>query len=213
MVLVAATILGGPVGSHAHEFWLDASEYRPDTAAEITIYLRGGHYFPASALAPADRVIHRLTATSSAGTRDLSSTTEKRERRASLVISDPGLHRIDLVLQRPQLEKPDAWARLLLVPSGSTSDPAQYASGKGLEILPLMPIETARVGHSLLINVIRDGIALKARIQIVAAGGGVAWVDSMPEQPAAFTPRKPGRHLATVTDGGQTATLMFDVQP
>ena len=211
--LLSAAVLVGPGVSRAHEFWLDASEFRPAVGAEITIHVRGGHYFPATALAPADRVIQRLTATSGTHTQALASTAEKRERNAGLVVSGPVLHRIDLVLQRPQLEAPEAWARLFLVPSGAASDPALYSSGEGLEILPGTPIEDARVGHALPLEAKREGTSLKARIQIVAAGGGVTWVEAAPGQPAAFTPRKPGRHLATLTDQGQTTTLVFDVLP
>ena len=211
--LLTAGLLLGPAGGSAHEFWLDASDLRPAAGAEIAIHVRGGHYFPASALAVADRLIHRFSVTTAAGTRDLASAAEKRERNARLTLSEPGLHRLDLVIQRPQLEKPEAWARLLVVAGDAASDPADYASGDGLEILPLAPIEQARVGNPVPLKVQNDGTPLQARIQVVPSAGGVAWLDAAPEKAAEFTPRSPGRHLAILTHNGQTSTLVFDVQP
>lgn len=211
-LLLAGTLLG-PVSGGAHEFWIDASDLRPEPGTEITVHARGGHYFPASALAVADRLIHRFSAATSSGSRDLASLPDKRERVARLAVSEPVLHRIELVLQRPQLDKPDAWARLLLVPTGAASDPSDYATGEGLEILPMASIESARVDVPLPLRATRDGVPLRARIQVVAAEGGVTWIDAAPEQPAAFTPRKAGRHLAMLTEDGQTASLVFDVQP
>ncbi|HMP74891.1 MAG TPA: hypothetical protein PKE12_01220 [Kiritimatiellia bacterium] len=211
--LLSVGALLAPTGGSAHEFWLDADSLRPPPDTEIAVYVRSGHYFPASALLLSDRLLRSLTVTDDVGVRDIPSVADKRERVARLLVRSNGVHRIDLTIQRPQMMKPDAWARLWLVPSGVQSDPTLYTAGQGLELAPRTPIENARVGAPLPISALRDGTPLRARIQIQAAEGGGAWINSTPDEPGEYTPRKSGRHIAIVSDGGQTSTLVFEVSP
>lgn len=198
----------------AHDVWLDASSLRPALGETVEIYARGGHYFPSSELAPADRVVFAFTVDRENGDEPLESQKRGKERLARISIETARVHRVALELRRPNLDRSDAWATLLIVPQGAEHEPAEaYIRGKGLEIVPRESLATARRGQAIAFSVLRDGTAIPARVQILAAERGTTWLDSTEREPAIFTPKKAGRHLALANDGGQTATLVFDVAP
>jgi hypothetical protein len=197
-----------------HDFWLDAEPIRPEGAGPVTIRVRGGHYFPASAVALADRLIDSivLEPDGAAPTR-INTEAAGHERRGSVEIDAAPLHRVTLQIRQPRKPAPAAWARVFIVPHGAATNPEMYAAGAGLEIVPRAPLETIAVGTAVPFDVLRDGQPIAARIEFVAAAGGASWVEARPPQSAMFTPRKPGRHLALIRAGPQTATLVFEVAP
>lgn len=197
----------------AHDFWIDAESLRPAPGSTITVYIRGGHYFPSSELALADRLIGEFAVRRGDADRALDSRIDGKQRIASIDITTHQTHRIALRIRRPQQHDPIAWATLLLIPAGGESDPATYARGSGLEIVPRARIEDARKGHAFPFSILRDGAPIRATFQIQAADGGTTWLESDEHEPALFMPRKSGRHLAIVTDRTQTATLVFEVSP
>lgn len=197
----------------AHDFWIDAETLRPTPGSTVAVYIRGGHYFPSSEIALADRLIGDFISEIATGRATIASRIEGKQRVATLDIASNEAHRITLQIRRPQQEDPVAWAALYLVPAGAQSDPAAYPRGVGLEIVPRTRIDEARKGIAIPFAVLRDGAPIRAKFQILAAEGGTAWLESKENDPALFTPRKSGRHLALVTDRTQTATLVFEVQP
>lgn len=208
---IAALAAGAACG---HDFWLDAEPLRPEAGASVTVWIRGGHYFPESAIALADRLIAALTVESPGGAaQPLTTAMENKERRGAFVADAARLHRLSLVIQQPRQPVPAAWAHAYVVPRGADTDPATYAAGTGLEIVPRTRLETIAANQPAMFEVLRNGQPVAARIEFVAAAGGTGWASAKPEQPAEYVPRKPGRHLAMVADGGQTATLVFEVAP
>lgn len=200
--------------SHAHDFWLDADSLRIENSGPVTVWVRGGHYFPASAIALADRLVAALTVEiPGEAPQSLATEAGSKERRGSFTPDPARLQRLSLVIQQPRQATPTAWARLYIVPVNTATDPATYAAGTGLEIVPRTKLETIAVNTPIAFEVLRDGKPVAARIEFVAAAGGTGWASAKPEKPGEFIARKSGRHLALVSEGGQTATLVFEVSP
>ncbi len=199
--------------AHGHDIWIDAEPLRPAAGAEVVLYIRGGHYFPSSAIGLADRLIGSFTAATPMASRELTSAPGKNERIARLTIDESTPHRVTLTIKRPPLDEPEAWARLVLVPADGDDRPDAYAEGRGLEIVPRTPLSAARVKTPIAFELLRDGAPVTARIQILAAAGGTTWLDCRSDQPAGFIPRHAGRHLAMAQVGAQSVTLVFEVQP
>ncbi len=202
------------VAALGHDFWLDAGSLRPEGPGPVAIWVRGGHYFPNSAIALADRLIASLTVETPGGeSSELQSETTGSERRGTFTPAASQLYRLSLVIQQPRQPAPIAWAHLFIVPAGAATDPAGYAASSGLEIVPRTKLESFAANSPIGFAVLRDGKPLSARIEFVAASGGGGWATAGPDQPAEFTPRGSGRHLARAREDGQTATLVFEVAP
>ncbi|MCS6772204.1 MAG: DUF4198 domain-containing protein [Kiritimatiellae bacterium] len=211
--LVVIALAAAAFSASAHEIWLDAASLRPEPGQPVELFIRCGHYFPASELAVADRLIAAFYAECAGAREELASTAEGGQRRALYTAPGGCAARLTLVLKRPHLEEPAHWASLILVPQNAQSEPADYSRGQGLEIVPLARVEDARRNEPFPLAVLRDGIRIRAKVQIMAAEGGTSWVETGADLPSTFSPRKSGRHLAAVSDRGQTATLVFDVSP
>lgn len=179
----------------------------------MSVSIRGGHYFPSSEIALADRLIGEFVLERANSRAALESRIEGKQRIASFRIDSSDTHRIALAVRRPHQEDPMAWATILLAPAGAESDPASYPRRTGLEVVPRERIETARKGVAIPFSILRDGAPIRAKFQIQAAEGGTAWLEAKRDEPALFTPRKSGRHLAIVNDQNQTATFVFEVLP
>lgn len=199
--------------AESHDFWLDADTLRPAAGSTVKLFVRGGHYFPSSSVAPSDRVIKSFTVSAGKESFSIESRTEGRQRTAEITVRDSVTHRVDLVLQRPGTGRPDAYATLFIVPNGAVSDSALYAREEGLEIVPLKPFEAIRRNEPAALEVRQNGKPVSAKIQLLSAEGGSVWVEAGPGRPAEFRPAKAGRYLAQSEVDGQTATLVFEVLP
>ena len=205
-------LLALPLAAAAHDIWIDVEPFTPAAGAESAVTLAGGHYFPASATVVADRLIRRAAVRlPGGGETNLVTTATARQRDGKLAFPVPGTYRMDLVLQKPQLPKPDAWAKAIVQCGSGPADLSAYAVGQGLEIVPRADLSALRPGASLPLEVHNDGVAIAGKLQVMAAAGGTAWLDARPEQPAELTVKKPGRYLVTCERGSQACSLTFIV--
>jgi hypothetical protein len=209
----ACLLLGIAISPHlagAHDFWLDPGTNRQAAGQSVRVAVCGGHYFPSSAIVLQDRLIQSCVVRGPAGSEQmLSSVVSGKERQGSFVPEREGVYLLSLTVQKPQLPAPEYWARAIVVTAGATSGAERCASGRGLEIVPLSGLETARPGGLLELEARRDGAAVAGKLQVLSERGGTDWIEGAPGKPARFKVKHPGRHLALLTEGSQSCSLFF----
>lgn len=196
----------------AHDLWVDVQPGQPPPTGEVTVVVAVGHYFPASEMVLQDRLVRSLHVVRPDGRReDVATAPQGRQREGRLKLDGMGWHVVSLVVQKPQLDHPDYWARALVVPEGAAAQ-AYPAAGTGLEIVPVGDVSAFQTGQELSVEARRDGRAVDGKIQVVAEAGGTDWLTVHPGQPAKLSLRKPGRYLLIHTQGGQSCSLTFHVK-
>lgn len=191
---------------------MDVQPGEPPPNGDLTVVVAGGHYFPASEMVLQDRLVRSVQVWRPDGRReDIATAPQGRQREGRLVLSGTGWHVVSLIVQKPQLDHPDYWARALVIPEGAAAQ-AYPASGIGLEIVPVGDVTAFRTGQELTVEARRDGTAVDGKIQVVAEAGGTDWLTVHPGQPAKLSLRKPGRYLLMYTQGGQSCSLTFHVK-
>lgn len=213
-VLGAAAWCAAPLRAQAHEHWITAGSFYPPVGATVTVAVCSGHYFPASSFALGDAVLAEVALVQPDGTRKpLSTTPSDKERTGAATLSAPGPHLAVMVLTRPRLASPIYEARAILIANGHPDDPAAYALGQGLELVPLEPVSVMNPGAALPLSLRLDGKPIAGSLSVTAADGRTDVLNIRPDSPARLRIRKVGIHLVTASVGGRGCSLVFEVRP
>lgn len=95
---------------------------------------------------------------------------------------------------------------------GDADEPARYATGKGLEIVPKAPLSTLRKGDSLPVDIRLDGKPIEGKIAVTPAQGAVAFYSTGRERPANIKLASGGTYLLAVSHRGRSFALTFTIR-
>jgi hypothetical protein len=207
----AALWVGGLAAAQAHEVWMSAAALHPPAGAEVAVEIGVGHQFPRSESALPDRRVGRCLARTAEGVVTSVETRIDGARRIGRAPAGAAL--LELHVLRPPLPRPDILARAWLRPPDAPAGAEAYATGEGLEIVPLQPPHAPEDPGRLPLALRRDGRPASGTLVIQPARGRVVRLRATPDQPAVL-PLTPGmRYLIVTTEGGQTATAVFEANP
>jgi len=199
--------------AQAHEHWVDADTFYPDTAEGIALHLCSGHYFPKSSMLLKDGVLHgTFLRGPGSDTRSLMTTAREKRRTCHVVPDRAGSWIAGFILKRPQGETPAYEAKAVLVVGNGDDDAESYADGQGLELVPQRPISKLALGDKLPVRLQLDGIPVAAMIQVTAEDGKSAVLRTRPGRPALVAISNPGRYLVTASLRGRGCSLVFCVK-
>ncbi|HSG28104.1 MAG TPA: DUF4198 domain-containing protein [Candidatus Krumholzibacterium sp.] len=207
--IAALTLATG--GAAAHEHWLELSSFYPETGATVKVEVCSGHDYPGSIFAVKDGITGPLTATGPGGTSSSTGTVASgKSRTASVETAQDGVWLMNLELKRPGMEFPAYEIKAILVTGSGPDDPASYALGKGLEIVPLGAISQAVKGEEIGFKVLLDGEPVGSELTVIPEKGRTAWYKTAPGEPASVPMGDRGRYLITTSVSGRGCSLVFD---
>lgn len=190
-----------------HEHWIVMTA----TDGQAAVCLCSGHGFPSSEIRLAERLLVETVAIDPAGVvRPFTPLAGDTAWTASFPCEKPGVWVASFALKRPQEDEPLYRARCLSV-VGGTDDPTRYASGKGLEIVPLAPVSDLVPGSSLPVAIHRDGVPIDGRVAVTPEKGAVSFYSTGKARPAEIKLASGGVHLLTASHKGRTFALTFSV--
>ena len=193
----------------AHEHWILLE--RDGDCASVRIC--SGHAFPASEMQLAERLLTGTVLIDPEGV--AASFPPKAEGlfwRADVTCDRPGVWAAEFALQRPLETAPLHRGRSLLI-AGALDDPARYADGKGLEIVPLAPLSGVKPGDYLSVALHLDGVPMAGRIAVTPVDGPIAYYSTGRNRSADIRLRSSGAYLLTTTHRGRGFSLTFSVPP
>jgi len=208
VLAAAAAILSSP--AVAHEYWIVAEPAYPAAGAEIRLTLGSGHAFPKSEILLGEKLLAGTSLSGPAGA--ALAYVPKRGDAAWSAVATPaaGAWRAEYALQKPLQDAPVHRSRCLVV-SGGKDDPAAYADGKGIEIVPRRAVSGLRPGDVVPLDLRLDGAPAAGRITVVAEKGGATFLSAGKDRPAEWKAGAPGWYLFGVSHQGRTFSLSFRV--
>lgn len=206
MVLCASTVL-------AHEHWIDADAFYPDTCQTITVHLCSGHYYPKSSFALQDKVLESVSWQRPDGTStSVQTITDAKQRTGTLAVETTGIHVLRFTLKRPRAQAPSYEGKVILVVGDQDDRTNRYASDEGLELVPEQSVSTLQPGDTVAISLWMDGRRVAGSISASAEGGKTALLTTGMDRPAVLKLRKADRYLVTSSYRGRGASLVFKVR-
>lgn len=195
----------------AHEHWMLAEPAAPAAGAAVSVSICSGHAFPKSGILLAERLLDGVAL---AGP-DAVSIAMKPESRhgvwaATVTPPAPGVWRAEFSLRRPQQDEPIHRSRCLVI-AGGKDDPAAYAGGQGIEIVPKMAVSALKPGDVLPLEIRIDGAPAAGKITAMPEKGSVSFLSAGKERPAELKIAASGWYLLGVSHQGRTFTLTFAV--
>lgn len=197
----------------AHQHWVAVDTFSPAAGQDITVSVCSGHYFPKSALVLKDNVLRSVELLSPGGTSTTVQTApEGKQRNGIAKPAAEGTHIVCLTLQRPHAPLPSYEARTFLITRSAEDDPARYAVGRGLELVPAKALSQLSPGDELPLFALLDGKRVPAALEVLVEGGRSAFLKTTAEQPALLRITATGRYLATTGIRGRGCSLLFQVR-
>lgn len=195
----------------AHEHWLLAEPAYPAAGAEVRLAVCSGHSFPRSEILLGEKLLAGTVLSGPAG----ASVPYKPERGdtawGAVAAPAAGVWRAEFTLQKPLQDAPLHRSRCLIV-AGGQDDPAAYADGKGIEIVPRLAVTVLKPGDVLPLDVRLDGAPATGRITVTPEKGGVSFLSAGKDRPAELKVAASGWYLLGVSHQGRTFSLTFRVR-
>jgi hypothetical protein len=202
VALLAAAALG-------HEHWIVLGE--PGAGGRAEIRIGSGHGFPHSELLLAERLLAGTEIVAPDGkAQAYKPTAEAKTWTAAAFLDKPGVWGASFSLKKPQESAPLYRGRCLRVVGGS-DDPARYACGKDLEIVPGAPLSTLKTGDLLPVSIRVDGTQVEGTVAVTPEKGVAALLSTGRNRPAQVRITAAGLYLLTATHKGRTFALTFFV--
>ncbi|MCX7591572.1 MAG: DUF4198 domain-containing protein [Kiritimatiellae bacterium] len=191
----------------AHDHWIRLVREGDFGRVEIG----SGHAFPTSEFLLAKQLITETVAINPQGnTSQLQ--IEAREKVWTTLFGPltPGVWSASFALKKPQEDEPLFRGRALLV-VGDADDPARYAVGHGLELVPQAPLSKLKAGGTLPVSILVNGVPTEGRIAVMPEKGGVGFFSTGKDRPAVIKLTVGGAYLLSVSHKGKTFALVFSV--
>jgi hypothetical protein len=199
-------------GACAHDHWVDVASFYPGIGDTLEVFICSGHHFPESGQALEDKVVEGLRVWSSDEAPVLvESVVGEKRRTAMFEIQAEGVHVFDLTLKRPRAKAPSYEGKAIVVVNRLKDDPARYALGEGLELVPLEALSSVTVGDTLSIRLTLDGKPVAGSLQVVPENGRTTFVRTEEDDPGLIPVRTAGRYLVSAQVGARGASLVLDV--
>ncbi len=193
----------------AHENWLMTDQFITAPGETVTVYLCGGHYFPESGFAVKDKLVYKTYFIAPGGdTTAFKTTVDGRRRRGEITIAEKGTYQVVAVLKRPQKKEPEYWTKAVIV-SGGKTEPVNYASGKGLEIVPETGISKLNPGDSLPLRILYNNTPVKGTVSVSIDGKKNFTRKTDGDGRTILTIKRSGTYMLYVTRGAQGSSLTF----
>lgn len=200
-------LMAGTALAHEHWILLDRDGDR------ASVRICSGHAFPASEMQLSERL---LTGTVLIDPEGVAAPFQPKAEglvwQADVTCNRPGVWAAEFALQRPLETAPLHRGRSLLI-AGDLDDPARYADGKGLEIVPQGPLSGVKPGDHLPVALHLDGVPLAGRIAVIPVDGSVAYYSTGRNRPAEIPLRAAGAYLLATSHQGRGFSLTFSVPP
>jgi len=189
----------------AHDYWIRVEPMAPATGDRVKVFIGGGHAFPESDVLLDERLLTGININRHA----VKPETDAREWVFSWVAPSSGVFRASYQLKRPRRDEPFHEAVTWVV-SGA-NDTGAYATGRGLELIPVSPWSALAVGESWMVEARWNGEVIEAQIGLTQPGTRAIYRRSSVDQPAVFRVTTPGPVLCTVRRQGRTASLTLPI--
>lgn len=191
----------------AHEHWIVVEH----SGARATVRICSGHDFPRSDTLLAQHLLTDTVVVDPAGVAiPFAPEAQARNWEAGLVFDRPGVWAVAFALAKPQSNDRFYAGRCLTI-VGGLDNPARYATGKGLELVPGAPLATLHPGGSLPVMIHQDGSAVDGKIVVTRANGSVAFLSAGLDRPADVPIPTAGTYRLAVSQKGKTFALTFSV--
>lgn len=208
---VAVLALTAPVRAHEHR--IDLDDFYPAAGSTNAVYVRSGHYFPKSVLTLSEKVMRGLSVRLPDGqARSVVVEAGEHQWEGSLGPLAGGTHVFSFALKRARAAEPNYQGKAILVTGPGSDDPAAYALGAGLELVPQLPVSYLAPGQELPVLLVLDGVPIAGDLAIVPEGGRTTTAKCAPGEPAVVSVRRAGRHLITASVKGRGCSLVFSVR-
>lgn len=196
----------------AHDYWLIARPAMPEPGESVSLELTGGHRFPGSEIAVAERMLHQLEIIGPDGAENFTPVLEGKQWVANWLPPAPGVYRAVVTLKRPRDEKPFASAHaVVVVAAPDVGGVAANTRGKGLEIVPRDPVYTWTRGRDVDVDVHLDGNIIAADVGLAREGSRMMYRKSSATRPAVFHVHNSGYYLLMARHGGHVVSMSFYV--
>ncbi|MBN2185420.1 MAG: DUF4198 domain-containing protein [Candidatus Krumholzibacteriota bacterium] len=211
IICVVAAVVPGSAAAHEHWFVLD--EFYPAEGDTTAFSICTGHNFPSSSMALKDNVIDRsyYIRPGPGKAEVLESVIGERSRTGVFIPEAPGVHILVFVLKRPKAEEPSFEAKAITVAGGGTDDSERYIIGRGLEIVPAVPVTALRKGSDLEVSMILDGAPVEGEIVLTSKNGKSIYRRTGIGDPAVLPLTCSGICMISGSYGGRECSLVFSV--
>ncbi len=209
LAAAAGTLLSVP--AVAHEHWILAEPAYPQAGAEVRLTLGSGHSFPASEIVLGEKLLVGTAMSGPAGAPVPYEPARGETAWGAVATPTAGTWRAEYALQKPMQDAPLHRSRCLVV-AGGKDDPAAYADGKGIEIVPRRAVSGLKPGDRVPLDLRLDGAPASGRITVAPERGGVSFLSAAKDRPAELKVGSPGWYLLGVSHQGRTFTLTFHVR-
>ena len=196
--------------THAHEHWIDVSDFRPVINTNVNVTICSGHYFPQSSFALKDKVFHGVELLSPDGaTTSVETTVSGKLRAGAVAVKSGGVHVLRFTLKRPRTKGFSYEAKTILIAGTGTNDVGRYAVDRGLELVPLQPLAGLKPGEELPLVLLLDGQRVAGSLEAAAEGGKSSFLKTETDRPALLQLTRPGRYLVTANVKERGCSLVF----
>jgi hypothetical protein len=211
-LLFAAPLLSFAPAARSHEHWFDPVDFHPAAGAAIPFRVCGGHHYPESGFAVKDEVLGGvIIAAPGGGTAKVPTTRGETSHAGSFTAATEGVHILSLALRRPGAADPAFELKAIIV-AGGKDDPSAYSLGKGLEIVPLVPLSAAAAPCEIPCTILLDGERIEGSLTLFDDGGGSAALKVEKGSPALAMVSRAGRYLLVAQAAGRECSLVFEVR-
>lgn len=194
----------------AHEYWLDLSDFTPEIGREVEVRLCAGHYFPRSAFLLIDGVADGPVLTLPCGdTIHVSTIADGKSRVGTITPDSTGVHMLSFSISHLYAPAPYYEGRVFMLAGEGQDDPALYASGSGLELVPGLPLSTLAEGDELPVSLYLDGARVPGTLTMLMEDGKSGYFDIGGAEDLFIPLRRAGRHLLTASIQGRVCSLVF----
>ncbi len=191
----------------AHEYWACLEDHQ----GQLEMRICSGHAFPESDLLLAERLLAETAFVRPDGVVvPVKPVAANKYWRAEFAAEGPGVWTAAFALKRPPEEEPFFRGRCLRV-RGGADDPARYAMGKGLEIVPQAPLSRLKEGEAFAVALRWDGHPIEGKIMVTPENGSVMFFSTGRQRPAELKLPKAGWYLLTASHGGKSFALTIQV--
>jgi hypothetical protein len=208
----ALGVCAAPRAGRAHEHWIEARPPRPAAGETVAVHIGSGHAFASSAFALGDKVIHGVALQTPGGESvTVATAVDGDGRTGTVTVASAGVHVLCLTLKRRRAAAPGYEARTILPAGDGGDDPARYAQGRGLEIVPGAALSALVPGGELPLRLYMDGVAVEGTLEVYPEGRKARFLRTAPDRPARLRLSRPGRYLAVAHVRGRGCSLVFSV--
>lgn len=206
---MTAALLSATVAC-AHEHWI-LVEAGATAAGPRKVRICSGHSFPASEIRLAERLLTDMEVVGpGGGATAFKPAGQGNSWEADVTFDKPGVWYASFALRKPQEDQPLYRGRCLIV-VGGRDDPARYAGGKGLELVPGASLGSLKPGDTLPVSIRMDGAPIEGKISVAPENGAVSFISTGRDRPAQIRIGKAGAYMLAASHKGKTFALTFTV--